>query len=103
MKRPTARIVEQALRDYPETRNSDKKLIIKVWELQMGKPMNQAYIDFFVNQAMFPDTITRVRRKLQESGRYSASKEVDKQRFKKFQQVKEVAPRTNDPDQLNLV
>lgn len=99
----TTQLVEKALKDYPETRNSDKLLIIKVWELQVGKPMNNQLKDFLLHDACSPETIRRNRQKFQEYGRYPAKEEVDEARFEKFKEVRANAPRATRPEQLGLV
>ena len=82
--------VERALTSWPETGDSDKKLILAVWWLQDNN-YEQHFRRFFKEKAIMPDTITRCRRKLQENGKYPASPEVDKARFEKYQAVKEAA------------
>jgi len=83
--------VERALSSWPETRDSDKKLILAVWWLQ-DNDYEQHFRKFFKETAIMPDTITRCRRKLQENGKYSASPQVDEARFNKFRQVVMAAP-----------
>jgi hypothetical protein len=84
-------LVERALTAWPETRDSDRKLILAVWWLQ-DNDYEQHFRSFFLNKAIMPDTITRCRRKLQEQGKYPASKEVENARFNKFKAVREAAP-----------
>ena len=83
----TKNLTEKALRTWTETRDSDKKLILSVWYLQ-----NNNYLDdfkqFFLNDAIHPDSITRVRRKLQEEGKYPASKDVEEHRFKQYKNMR---------------
>lgn len=94
-------IVEQALRDYPKTRNSDRELIVKVWEIQNGRDMNPSLREFFLNAAAFPDTVTRIRRKFQEHGEYPAVKEVEEQRYNKFTEIRGTIAGSS-PRQTNL-
>lgn len=63
-------------------------LIVSVWELDMGKEMNPVFKDWFLQQAINPDKITRHRRKFQEQGQYPASEKVEGRRYKKFKQVR---------------
>ncbi len=81
--------IEQALRDYPETRDSDRKLMIKVWELQLGKPFGEKFRQWFETKAIAAETVTRTRRKFQEQSRYRATKPVENQRYEKFKNTKE--------------
>lgn len=96
-------IVEEALRDYPETRSSDRALIVKVWELETGQLMHQKLKEFFLHDASFPDSITRARRKFQEHGEYLATPKVDEERFNKFKQMRDVTPRVTSPHQMELI
>jgi len=83
--------VERALTAWPDTRNSDKKLILAVWWLQ-DNDYESHFRRFFKDKAIMPDTITRCRRKLQENGKYLASETVSDRRFEKFNAVREAAP-----------
>jgi hypothetical protein len=81
-------LIEQALRDYPETRDSDLKLIVKVWELQIKAPIPPRLKAFLYEKAIHPETITRARRKFQEQGKYRAKEEVEEARYEKFKQTR---------------
>jgi 4-alpha-glucanotransferase len=80
-------LVEQALQKWEETRDSDKKLMLAVWYLQ-DPCFEQHFKQFFKEKAATPESITRVRRKLQEQGKYQASKKVDDERFNKFNNMR---------------
>jgi hypothetical protein len=95
--------VEQALKNYPETRSSDRKLVVKVWELQAGKEMNDQLKEFLIHEAIFPDSITRVRRKFQQHGKYRATKAVEEVRYEQYKHMTETAPRVSNPNQLGLI
>ena len=95
-------IIEQALQFHPDTRDSDRKLMITVWEMQMGKNMHPKLEEFFLHKAISPETIRRTRQKLQQHGKYAASETVDNARFEKYKHTKAAAPRTTDPKQLGL-
>lgn len=77
------KIVEEALTDYPQTRSDDRKLILAVWWLQDNR-FDDDFRDFFKTRAVMPETITRCRRKIQESGRLLATEEVEAQRYTNF-------------------
>lgn len=80
-------LIERALREYPETRNSDKKLMLAVWHLQ-NPNYEDNFKEFMLHKAISPETITRKRRKLQEEGKYPASEQVDNFRYTRFQQTR---------------
>ncbi len=81
-------LVQEVLGENPRTRNSDKLLMIKVWEKQLGKIMHPQLVRFFLDEAINPETITRTRRKLQQNGLYKANKEVEDQRYQNFVDAK---------------
>lgn len=80
-------LVERAMTRWPETRDSDRKLIISVWWLQDNNYQDN-FKEFFLHKAIMPETITRARRKLQEQGRYPASKQAEEDRFNKFRSMR---------------
>jgi len=61
-------IVEGMLRSYPHLRDDDNRLTASIWKYEMS--MNKGITDFLTayayKQITMADTITRVRRKLQE-------------------------------------
>lgn len=82
----TQLLVEQALQNYPETRDSDKKLMLRVWTMQ--DPFYDSHFEeFFLHKGFNPETIRRMRQKLQEQGKYPASKKVNEKRYEKFTQM----------------
>lgn len=84
------RIIERILRDFPETRNSDKRLILKVWESQgLYLTEAQAYKFFEVSS---PETIRRVRQKIQESGKYQADPLIRRERRFKSYRLQQITP-----------
>lgn len=80
-------LVEKALQTWPQTRDSDKKLILSVWWLQDNE-YEQHFKEFFLDKAYTPESITRCRRKLQEQGLYPASKEIENSRYNKFKDMR---------------
>lgn len=80
-------LVERALKEYPETRSSDRKLMMTVWWYQDANYMTD-FKHFFQYVALMPESITRARRKLQEQGRYLPTKEVEDQRYQQFVDAK---------------
>lgn len=66
--------VERALSNNDQARNSDKILLLQVWHdlgLGLTKEQQMKFLDL-----PSPETIRRIRQKLQESGRYIADEEV---------------------------
>lgn len=80
-------LVEKALKTWPETRDSDRKLIISVWWLQDNN-YQENFKDFFLHKAIMPESITRCRRKMQEQGLYLASKKAEESRYNKFKDMR---------------
>ena len=89
--------VKQILSNHPETRDSDRKLILKVWQaegLELTPEQRAKFMD-----CSSPETIRRIRQKLQEYNYYPASKQVNEQRFKKFKEARSNAVQA--PDNFN--
>lgn len=81
----TAQRVEYILKASHKARNSDKELI-KIYLYKAGLELTPAQIDKLMSLPSF-ETITRVRRKLQEQGKYPASEEVNEARYNKFKSI----------------
>lgn len=77
--------VEKLLRDYPQLRDSDMKLLISVWTAQ-GLKLSEQQIHVLMGCSN-AESITRVRRKLRD--KYPASEKVEEQRFNKFKQYRD--------------
>lgn len=80
-------IVERILREYPLTRNDDRELTLKVWE-QMGLSLILSQKEIF-KKCLASESITRARRRLQESGRYLAEDEIKMARMKQEVKIRE--------------
>lgn len=85
-----SQIVEHALKQWPSTRDSDRKLILAVWWLQ-DNDYESHFREFFKAKAIMPETITRCRRKFQEQGKYRASEAVEEDRYNKFKEARGTA------------
>jgi len=72
------------MRESQEYRDSDKKLLLKVWETE-GLFLTEAQRDKFF-QCSTAESITRARRALKH--KYTASDEVDNARFEKYKEYK---------------
>ena len=73
-------IVERALSNNDQARNSDKILLLQVWHdlgLELTREQQTKFLDL-----PSPETIRRIRHKLQEAGRYLADEEVRSTRQK---------------------
>jgi hypothetical protein len=80
--------VELLLKANQRNRDSDKALLLAVWEIE-GLHLSDTQKSLFMN-CTSAETITRARRALKE--KYPASEKVDNQRFEKFQEYKYKRP-----------
>jgi hypothetical protein len=85
-------IIEGVLRDAPDTRSSDSSLYIEVWE-KLGFFMSESQKAKF-HDLPTAETISRVRRKLQQEGKYLATKKVRDHRNFKGMEVQQKMPTT---------
>ena len=90
--------VRVILRDKPKTRNSDQELVLEVWE-QFGLYLSNSQKAKFL-EIPTSDTITRVRRKIQEGGEYQATENIKKFRKIKSMIVQQNIPKTKEVDKL---
>lgn len=72
--RKTSRIVKEILEEYPQTRNSDSYLYLKVLEyvaVQIGVDLHKISVDSFLRNEieLFPgfETVRRTRQKIQQT------------------------------------
>ena len=72
-------------------RNSDKALIVRVWE-QQGFHLNLWQTQQFFRSAS-PETVRRIRQKVQEKGLYPADENVQKERRYRSYRVQQVVTR----------
>ncbi len=73
--------VEHLLRQSQDNRDSDKKLLLGVWEIE-GLTLSDTQKQLFMDKCTSAETITRARRALKD--KYPASEAVDNQRFEKY-------------------
>lgn len=83
----TTQQIETVLRERVQTRSDDKMLILAVWE-ELGLKLTKEQIEVFYDLPS-TETIRRVRQKLQEQGKYLATKEVQQFREVKSQEVQQ--------------
>jgi hypothetical protein len=88
--RNVSKTVERVLASTPETRDSDTKLIIKVWELQglCLTPEQQEKLHNVAN----PESIRRNRQKLQERGLYLGSLKIMRERKLRSYEMEQAMP-----------
>ena len=86
----TAQQVENILRLVPATRSSDVELLLTYMQ-RAGMELTPKQISKF-RDLPTPETLTRIRRKLQEQGKYEATHQVNEARFNKFKEMKQVMP-----------
>lgn len=79
--------VESILKHDRASRNSDTRLLI-VYMQKSGMELTDKQIEVFKNLPSM-ETITRVRRQLQEQGKYEADETVQEERYKKFKEHQE--------------
>lgn len=92
--------IEHILLNYPEARDSDKYLILKVWE-QYGLYLSDVQKDKFMD-CPSTESIRRTRQKLQEQGKYKASDRVSRHRRIKSYVVQQNAF-TASPERLGEI
>ena len=74
------RLVFRVLKDNPETRSDDRKLIVEVWKSQ-GLRLSEYQERLIKTKLLTPESITRARRKMQQIGIVGATKEVKQARM----------------------
>ena len=83
-------LVEKVLQNVPKARDSDRRLLIEVYQgLGLGLTSEQIYK--FLDMPL-PETIRRERQKFQEKGQYLGSPEVMRKRRIKSYEVQQNAP-----------
>ena len=69
------------LEHHPETRNDDKLLMLKYWELFDELSFDETFPTVFAARATNPESIRRARQSIQESGLYlPTTEEIRKRR-----------------------
>lgn len=81
MKRNISLIVEKMLRDIPSLRDSDKRLMLAIWENE-GLTLSETQKSAFMDRCTTPETITRARRDAVK--KYPASSKIEEERYRKF-------------------
>lgn len=70
--------VENILHEFPETRNCDKQLIVKYWQLVDMISMNDIneFLQGFIDRSTSTESIRRARQLIQEEGYYLPTDET---------------------------
>lgn len=82
----TSKVIEKILREDPVARDSDRRLILAVWEhygLVLTREQRAKFMD-----TPSTESIRRTRQKFQEHGMYLASERINEARYKKFKNVR---------------
>jgi len=82
------KLVEDILRSDPRSRDDDTYLLLRVWQRQ-GFKIPDELLQSIVNYATKPEAVSRVRRKIQEDGRYQGT--MRQQRLFEEENVREWA------------
>lgn len=102
MSKKLKQLVDQVLKENPEARADDKVLIYEVWKkVAMLRGFNLNDKTLVLLREFFPDTITRIRRKLNQEGLYLPSKEV--QMYRRRAEIDTKHEYRNKPDKDNPV
>lgn len=97
----TSDIIKNILGRDRQARNSDKHLLLKVWEHQ-GLYLTETQRAKFMDVAS-AESIRRTRQKLQENGAYPADQVISGHRRFKGAQVQQNIPKTDPEDVENLI
>lgn len=97
----TSDIIKSVLTSDRQARNSDRRLLLKVWERQ-GLVLSEYQKAQFMSVAS-AESIRRTRQKLQEDGLYPADQMIGATRRFKGAQVQQNIPVTEPDDIENLI
>lgn len=89
--------VERVLSVNTNARNDDKVLMLQVWEIE-GFYLTENQKKAFM-QSSSPESIRRMRQKMQEEGKYRASEAVEQKRYELFEQTKQAIQ--NEPEAIS--
>ena len=83
--------IRYILAHYPEARNNDKLLMLLFWEIFDKINIPKEFRQAFLNRATPPETIRRVRQKIQSQHEYLPSEDVLRKRRRLQDMYREVA------------
>lgn len=90
--------VENILKYVAKTRDSDKELYI-IYMQKSGMELSERQIEKFRKLPSL-ETIRRTRQQLQEEGKYLATPEVEKERYRKFKEMRGNIMYHDDPEKI---
>ena len=79
--------VARVLSTNKDTRDNDKLLMLQVWGIEsfyLTDNQKKAFI-----KSSLPESIRRMRQKMQEEGKYRASEEVEEKRYQMYTETKD--------------
>lgn len=79
--------VERVLSVNTQARDNDKLLMLQVWEIE-GFYLTENQKKAFMKSSS-PESIRRMRQKMQEEGKYRASEAVEEKRYQMYTETKE--------------
>jgi len=82
--------VARILAQKPETRDNDKLLMLYVWQIE-GLNLSESQLKKW-KEVSSPESIRRMRQKLQEDGQYLASPEVEEHRYQMYTETRNAIP-----------
>jgi len=82
--------VRYILAHFPEARSNDKLLMLIYWEMINKIPITKEFKRAFLRRATNPETITRVRRRIQAEGDYQPREEIKQIRQARSKKFKEI-------------
>jgi hypothetical protein len=87
------------LAHFPEARNNDKLLMLLYWDIVDKIPMPKEFRQAFLHKATPPETIRRMRQKIQEQGDYLPRQEILEARRRKQEAMRKAL----SPKQKTLI
>jgi hypothetical protein len=86
----TETAIRYILAHFPEARSNDKLLMLIYWEMFDKITIPKEFKQAFLHEATHPETITRMRRKIQEEGNYLPRQEILEARRRKQQAMSRI-------------
>lgn len=87
-------VIEKVLKEHPQTRNSDKLLLIWVWNESGFVLTHEQVEDFLRADLPTAETVRRTRQRFQQLGEYEADTKVKGMRQAKAQVIQQREPRS---------
>jgi hypothetical protein len=97
----TSKLVEWSLKHHPETRNSDIELILNCWH-EEGLNLSHQQIQFIKTHCSNPESIRRLRQKIQQENRYLPDQAVEQARYEKSVDMRQASQSNIDDMEQSL-